>query len=123
MSVLVEVAAFGEIAMSFFVACATVRGNWSDVGVPPFVAVAVLGAMPVSLPLTWQAWQSCNDVGLSHFAARQYLVKLTTQVLLDKLLPANVPVWIVSLGLSKAFARVRWPALWRALSQQGFQTI
>ena len=53
-SVLVEGAAFGEIAMSFFVACATVRGNWSDVGVPPFVAVAVLGAMPMSLPLTWQ---------------------------------------------------------------------
>ena len=44
---------------------------------------------------------------------------VTTQVLLDKLLRANVPIWIISLDLSKAFDRVSWPALWRALSQQG----
>ena len=44
---------------------------------------------------------------------------MTTQVLLDKLLRANVPIWIISLDLSKAFDRVSWPALWRALSQQG----
>ena len=46
---------------------------------------------------------------------------VTTQVLLDKLLRANVPIWIINLNLdlSKAFDRVSWPALWRALSQQG----
>ena len=43
---------------------------------------------------------------------------VTTQVLLDKLLRANVPIWITGLDLSKAFDRVSWPPLWRALSQQ-----
>ena len=62
MSVLAEGAAFGEIAMSFFVACATIRGNWSDVGLPPLVAVAVLGATAMSLLLTWQC--------LSHVSRR-----------------------------------------------------
>ena len=31
---------------------------------------------------------------------------VTTQVLLDKLLHANIPIWIFSLDLSKAFDRV-----------------
>ena len=44
---------------------------------------------------------------------------VTTHFVLDKLSNANLPIWIVSLGLSKAFDRVHWPALWRALSQQG----
>ena len=44
---------------------------------------------------------------------------VTTQLVFDKLLRANVPIWIFSLDLSKAFERVHWPALWRALSQQG----
>ena len=44
---------------------------------------------------------------------------VTTQLVFDKLLRANVPIWIISLDLSKAFDRVHWPALWRALSQQG----
>ena len=28
-------------------------------------------------------------------------------------------MWIVSLDLSKAFDRVRWPTLWKALQKQG----
>ena len=44
---------------------------------------------------------------------------VTTQLVFDKLLRANVPIWIISLDLSKAFDRVHWPALWRALSQRG----
>ena len=48
---------------------------------------------------------------------------VTTQVLLDKLLRANVPIWITGLDLSKAFDRVSWPALWRALSQQALSNL
>ena len=44
---------------------------------------------------------------------------MTTQLVFDKILRANVPIWIISLDLSKAFDRVHWPALWRAVSQQG----
>ena len=40
---------------------------------------------------------------------------VTTHLVLDKLSSANVPIWIVSLDLSKAFDRVQW----RALSEQG----
>ena len=45
----------------------------------------------------------------------EYLV--TTRMLFDKLLRANLRIWIISLDLSKAFGRVSWPALWPALSQ------
>ena len=31
----------------------------------------------------------------------------------------NVPVWIISLDLSKAFDRVAWPELWKALREHG----
>ena len=44
---------------------------------------------------------------------------VTTRLVLDKLSNADVPIWIVSLDLSKAFDRVHWPALWLALSEQG----
>ena len=44
---------------------------------------------------------------------------VTTHLVLDKLSSTNVPIWIVSLDLSKAFDRVHRPALWRALSKQG----
>ena len=44
---------------------------------------------------------------------------VTTHLVLDKLSSANVPIWIVSVDLSKAFDRVHWPTLWRALSEQG----
>ena len=37
---------------------------------------------------------------------------------LDKAMQAQIPVWIVSLDLSKAFDRVHWPALWEALRAQ-----
>ena len=44
---------------------------------------------------------------------------LTANLFLDKTLAANMPVWIVSLDLSKAFDRVDWGALWSALSEHG----
>ena len=36
---------------------------------------------------------------------------VTTHLILDKLSGANVPIWIASLDLVKAFDRVHWPAL------------
>ena len=47
---------------------------------------------------------------------------LTANLFLDKTLAANIPVWILSLDLSKAFDRVDWGALWLALSEQGVST-
>ena len=44
---------------------------------------------------------------------------VTTRLVLDKLSNADMPIWIVSLDLSKAFDRVHWQALWLALSEQG----
>ena len=38
---------------------------------------------------------------------------------LTKLWAANIPVWLLSLDLSKAFDRVDWGALWLALSEHG----
>ena len=40
---------------------------------------------------------------------------LTTNLVLDKTLALDVPVWIVSLDLSKAFDKVKWESLWEAL--------
>ena len=44
---------------------------------------------------------------------------LTANVFLDKALDVGIPVWVVSLDLSKAFDRVHWPALWKSLLEQG----
>ena len=44
---------------------------------------------------------------------------LTANLFLDKTLAANMPVWILSLDLSKAFDRVDWGALWLASSEHG----
>ena len=40
---------------------------------------------------------------------------VTANLMLDKTDAVRIPVWIISLDLSKAFDRVHWPALWRAL--------
>ena len=42
---------------------------------------------------------------------------LTANFFLDKTLAANIPVWILSLDLSKAFDRVDWGGLWLALAR------
>ena len=39
-------------------------------------------------------------------------------LVIDKPWSVNMPIWIISLDLSKAFDRLHWPALWWALSQQ-----
>ena len=39
--------------------------------------------------------------------------------MISKTLAAHVPIWIVSLDLSKAFDRIEWGPLWRALRDQG----
>ena len=44
---------------------------------------------------------------------------LTATLVIEKTLAANCPLWIVSLDLSKAFDRVSWPALWKALHHFG----
>ena len=38
---------------------------------------------------------------------------LTANMVIDKTLLANTPLWIVSLDLSKAFDRVDWKSLWK----------
>jgi len=43
---------------------------------------------------------------------------LTANSFLDKALHVGIPVWVVSLNLSKAFDRVHWPALWKSLLEQ-----
>ena len=49
-------------------------------------------------------------------------ILLTAHLFLDKTPAANIPVWILSLDLSKAFDRVDWGALWLALSEHGVST-
>ena len=44
---------------------------------------------------------------------------VTANLLLDKTDAVGIPVWIISLDLSKAFDRGHWPALWRALVDEG----
>ena len=55
-----------------------------------------------------------NDI-LAEF--REHL--LTANLCLQKTLAANIPLWIISLDLSKAFDKVNWEALWAALMQHG----
>ena len=44
---------------------------------------------------------------------------LTANIVIDKTLLANVPLWIVSLDLSKALDRVSWDSLWGGLLRHG----
>ena len=44
---------------------------------------------------------------------------VTANLVLDKADAVGIPVWIVSLDLSKAFDQVHWPALWTALVDEG----
>ena len=44
---------------------------------------------------------------------------LTANLVVHKSRASNVPVWILSLDLSKAFDRIDWGALWQALRAQG----
>ena len=48
---------------------------------------------------------------------------VTANLVIDKSWSVNMPIWIISLDLSKAFDRVHWPSLWRALSQQGISDL
>ena len=44
---------------------------------------------------------------------------LAANLFLDKATARGIPVWLVSLDLSKVFDRVHWPTLWNALRAQG----
>ena len=47
---------------------------------------------------------------------------LTANLFLDKTLAANIPVWTLSLDLSRVFDRVDGGAFWLGLSEQGVST-
>ena len=47
---------------------------------------------------------------------------LTANLVIDKTRASNVPLWILSLDLSKAFDTADWGALWQALRAQGVST-
>ena len=49
----------------------------------------------------------------AHYRLEEHLI--TADVVIDKLLGINTPIWIVSLDLSKAFDRINWDALWLSL--------
>ncbi|CAE7381448.1 unnamed protein product [Symbiodinium sp. CCMP2592] len=42
---------------------------------------------------------------------------LTVNIMLDKTVAANIPLWVSSVDFSKAFDRVSWTALWSALAR------
>jgi len=44
---------------------------------------------------------------------------MTADMFIEKTRAQNIPIWIVSLDLSKAFDRVAWPTLWKALLEHG----
>ena len=44
---------------------------------------------------------------------------LTTNLVLDQTLALDVPVWVVSSDLPKAFDKVKWESLWGAFSKHG----
>jgi len=44
---------------------------------------------------------------------------LTADIFIEKTRARNIPVWVVSLDLSKAFDRIAWPTLWKALLEHG----
>ena len=47
---------------------------------------------------------------------------LTANLVVDKSRDSNIPLWILRLDLSEAFASVDWGALWPALRAQGVST-
>ena len=49
----------------------------------------------------------------AHNRLEEHLI--TPNVVIDKLLGINKPIWIVNLNFSKAFGRINWDALWLSL--------
>ena len=74
--------------------------------------------MPDTIGATLDAEQPEEQHGFrAHERIEERL--LTTNLVLDKTLSLDVPVWIVSVDLSKAFDKVKWESLWEALSEHG----
>ena len=44
---------------------------------------------------------------------------LTANMIIDNTRQCGMPLWVLSLDLSKAFDRVDWPSLWQALRAHG----
>ena len=78
------------------------------------VAYLVLGRMDATL----DAGQPEEQHGFRADRRIEELL-LTTNLVLDKTLSLDVPMWIVNLDLSKAFDKVKWENLWEALSEHG----
>ena len=55
------------------------------------------------------------------FRSNEHIEKhlLTFNVILDKTLEMDQPLWIITLDLSKAFDRVNWESLWQAVGGHG----
>jgi len=79
-----------------------------------FFAYLILGRIEAPL----EQWQPEEQHGFrKNRRMEEHL--LTANMVIDKTLLANTPLWIVSLDLSKTFDRVDWKSLWEALRLHG----
>ena len=78
--------------------------------------------------MIWVAWRDCwrhisrkNNTVSENIGGWMMMDEhlLTATLFLDKAWDKGIPVWIVSLNLSKAFDRANWNALWLALRDHG----
>ena len=72
---------------------------------------------PVGLKRCWSNTSLRNSGFRSGRRIEEHL--LTANMIIDKTLLAKVPLWIVSLDLSKEFDRVNWELLWEGLLRHG----
>ena len=99
------------------------RGAKSTSDFRPIAVVALLYKTFAYLVLGWiEAILDAGQPEEQHgFRADRRIEEqlLTTNLVLDKTHLLDVPVWIVSLDLLKAFDKVKWENLWETLSKHG----